>query len=68
METEGLGRLRINVRDDLKRTWARETRLDRQEKRPRGHDAAADRAACAGAALVGTNAMAYEALSSRKRS
>ena len=32
LETEGLGRLRIGVRDDLKRTWARETRLDRQEK------------------------------------
>jgi len=30
LETEGLGRLRFNVRDDLKRTWARETRLDRQ--------------------------------------
>ncbi|MBV8715338.1 MAG: fumarylacetoacetate hydrolase family protein [Chloroflexi bacterium] len=32
LECEGLGRLRINVRDDLKRTWARETRLQRQEK------------------------------------
>ena len=32
METEGLGRLHLNVRDDLKRTWARETRLDRMEK------------------------------------
>jgi 2-keto-4-pentenoate hydratase/2-oxohepta-3-ene-1,7-dioic acid hydratase in catechol pathway len=32
LETEGLGRLRIKVRDDLKRTWSRETRLDRQEK------------------------------------
>jgi len=32
IETEGLGRLRVNVRDDLKRTWARETRLQRQEK------------------------------------
>jgi 2-keto-4-pentenoate hydratase/2-oxohepta-3-ene-1,7-dioic acid hydratase in catechol pathway len=31
-ETEGLGMLRIKVRDDLKRTWARETRLQRQEK------------------------------------
>src|SRR5262249_52801331 len=28
LETEGLGRLRINVRDDLKRTWGRETRLE----------------------------------------
>jgi 2-keto-4-pentenoate hydratase/2-oxohepta-3-ene-1,7-dioic acid hydratase in catechol pathway len=32
LETEGLGRLTISVRDDLKRTWARETRLQRQEK------------------------------------
>ncbi|HAG56113.1 MAG TPA: FAA hydrolase family protein [Dehalococcoidia bacterium] len=32
LECEGLGRLRINVRDDLKRSWSRETRLDRQER------------------------------------
>jgi len=32
IETEGLGRLRFHIQDDLKRTWARETRLDRQEK------------------------------------
>ena len=32
LETEGLGRLTIKVRDDLKRTWTRETRLERQEK------------------------------------
>ena len=32
MEVEGLGRLHLMVRDDLKRTWARETRLDRMEK------------------------------------
>ncbi|MGQ4809763.1 hypothetical protein NKDENANG_03190 [Candidatus Entotheonellaceae bacterium PAL068K] len=32
LETEGLGRLRFHVQDDLKRTWSRETRLDRQEK------------------------------------
>jgi 2-keto-4-pentenoate hydratase/2-oxohepta-3-ene-1,7-dioic acid hydratase in catechol pathway len=32
LEVEGLGRLGIKVRDDLKRTWSRETRLDRQEK------------------------------------
>ena len=32
MEVEALGRLHLNVRDDLKRTWARETRLDRMEK------------------------------------
>ncbi len=36
LETEGLGRLRINVRDDLKRTWARETRLERQQKKAEG--------------------------------
>jgi 2-keto-4-pentenoate hydratase/2-oxohepta-3-ene-1,7-dioic acid hydratase in catechol pathway len=36
IETEGLGRLRFNVRDDLKRTWARETRLDRQQKGQEG--------------------------------
>jgi 2-keto-4-pentenoate hydratase/2-oxohepta-3-ene-1,7-dioic acid hydratase in catechol pathway len=28
LETDGLGRLRIQVRDELKRTWGRETRLD----------------------------------------
>ena len=32
LETEGLGRLHFQVRDDLKRTWARETRLDRQQQ------------------------------------
>ena len=32
LETQGLGRLRFNVKDDLKRTWGRETRLDRQNK------------------------------------
>ncbi|MGH7313376.1 MAG: fumarylacetoacetate hydrolase family protein [Candidatus Rokuibacteriota bacterium] len=32
LETERLGRLRVNIRDELKRTWARETRLDRQQK------------------------------------
>ena len=32
LETEGLGRLSVGVRDDLKRTWARETRLDRQQR------------------------------------
>ena len=36
LETEGLGRLRIRVRDDLKRTWSRETRLDRQQKGQEG--------------------------------
>jgi 2-keto-4-pentenoate hydratase/2-oxohepta-3-ene-1,7-dioic acid hydratase in catechol pathway len=32
LEVEGMGRLAVNVRDDLKRTWARETRLDREMK------------------------------------
>jgi 2-keto-4-pentenoate hydratase/2-oxohepta-3-ene-1,7-dioic acid hydratase in catechol pathway len=32
IETEGLGRLRFHVRDDLKRTWGRETRLEMQQK------------------------------------
>jgi 2-keto-4-pentenoate hydratase/2-oxohepta-3-ene-1,7-dioic acid hydratase in catechol pathway len=32
IETEGLGRLRFNVRDDLQRTWGRETRLEMQQK------------------------------------
>ncbi len=32
IETEPLGRLHFKVRDDLKRTWARENRLQRQEK------------------------------------
>jgi 2-keto-4-pentenoate hydratase/2-oxohepta-3-ene-1,7-dioic acid hydratase in catechol pathway len=32
LETEGLGRLHLHVRDDLKRAWDRETRLDRQQK------------------------------------
>jgi hypothetical protein len=36
MEVEGLGRLHFQVRDDLKRTWARETRLERQQKNLEG--------------------------------
>jgi 2-keto-4-pentenoate hydratase/2-oxohepta-3-ene-1,7-dioic acid hydratase in catechol pathway len=36
LEVEGVGRLRIKVRDDLKRTWARETRLDRQNRKLEG--------------------------------
>jgi 2-keto-4-pentenoate hydratase/2-oxohepta-3-ene-1,7-dioic acid hydratase in catechol pathway len=31
LEVEGLGCLHVNVQDDLKRTWARQTRLRRQE-------------------------------------
>ncbi len=32
LETEGLGRLAITVRDDLKRTWSREARLEREQR------------------------------------
>ena len=32
LETQGLGKLTIHVRDALKRTWGRETRLELQEK------------------------------------
>ena len=32
METEGLGRLHIRIRDDLKRTWSRDTRLEHKNK------------------------------------
>jgi 2-keto-4-pentenoate hydratase/2-oxohepta-3-ene-1,7-dioic acid hydratase in catechol pathway len=32
LETQGLGKLKITVRDDLKRTWARETRVERHRK------------------------------------
>jgi 2-keto-4-pentenoate hydratase/2-oxohepta-3-ene-1,7-dioic acid hydratase in catechol pathway len=32
LESEGLGRLRISVRDALKRTWGRETRLEMADK------------------------------------
>jgi 2-keto-4-pentenoate hydratase/2-oxohepta-3-ene-1,7-dioic acid hydratase in catechol pathway len=36
LEVEGMGRLTIGVRDDLKRTWSRETRLERAEKKLEG--------------------------------
>jgi 2-keto-4-pentenoate hydratase/2-oxohepta-3-ene-1,7-dioic acid hydratase in catechol pathway len=36
LECEGLERLRFNVRDDLKRTWARTTRLEHKEKGAEG--------------------------------
>jgi 2-keto-4-pentenoate hydratase/2-oxohepta-3-ene-1,7-dioic acid hydratase in catechol pathway len=36
LETQGLGRLHFNIRDELKRTWLRETRLDRQQKGQEG--------------------------------
>ncbi len=32
IDIAGLGRLHVNVRDDLKRTWPRETRLERANK------------------------------------
>jgi 2-keto-4-pentenoate hydratase/2-oxohepta-3-ene-1,7-dioic acid hydratase in catechol pathway len=32
LETAGMGRLRFHVKDELKRTWDRETRLDRQKQ------------------------------------
>ena len=35
LECEGMGRLKFNIKDDLKRGWKRETRLQRQEQ---GHD------------------------------
>ena len=42
LEVEGLGVLRFGVRDDLKRVWKRETRLDRQRA---GHDGPTPQAA-----------------------
>ena len=36
LETEGLGRLHIRVKDDLKRTWSRDTRLEHAEKKLEG--------------------------------
>ncbi|MEK7215633.1 MAG: fumarylacetoacetate hydrolase family protein, partial [Chloroflexota bacterium] len=36
LEVEGLGRLHISVRDDLKRKWDRVTRLQRQQARQEG--------------------------------
>ncbi len=36
LETEGLGRLHITIRDDLKRTWARDTRLEHAQKKLEG--------------------------------
>ncbi len=32
LETEGLGRLSFHIKDDLKRTWSRDTRLEHTEK------------------------------------
>jgi len=36
LETEGLGRLGVHVQDNLKRTWARETRAERKQKKLEG--------------------------------
>jgi 2-keto-4-pentenoate hydratase/2-oxohepta-3-ene-1,7-dioic acid hydratase in catechol pathway len=36
LECEGLGRLHIAIRDDLKRTWSRDTRLQHKEKGGQG--------------------------------
>ena len=32
LEIDGLGKLTVRVRDELRRTWARETRLEREQK------------------------------------
>jgi len=37
LEIERIGRLRIKVRDDLKRTWERGTRLEREQKGLKGY-------------------------------
>ena len=36
LEVQGLGRLCIDIRDDFKRTWARETRLEREQSGQQG--------------------------------
>ncbi|MGE4043466.1 MAG: fumarylacetoacetate hydrolase family protein [Acetobacteraceae bacterium] len=36
LEVQGCGRLKFNVRDELKRKWSRETRQDRKEKGQEG--------------------------------
>lgn len=40
LEVEGMGRLRISVRDDLKRTWPRTTRLEHAQSGGKGPAAA----------------------------
>jgi 2-keto-4-pentenoate hydratase/2-oxohepta-3-ene-1,7-dioic acid hydratase in catechol pathway len=37
LEIDGLGKLVVKVQDDLSRTWARETRLEREEKGLKGY-------------------------------
>ena len=36
LEVEGMGMLRFNIQDDLKRTWARTTRLEMMEQGKEG--------------------------------
>jgi 2-keto-4-pentenoate hydratase/2-oxohepta-3-ene-1,7-dioic acid hydratase in catechol pathway len=37
LEIDGLGRLVVKIQDDLNRTWARETRLEREQKGLKGY-------------------------------
>jgi 2-keto-4-pentenoate hydratase/2-oxohepta-3-ene-1,7-dioic acid hydratase in catechol pathway len=37
LEIDGIGRLTVKVQDDLSRTWARETRLEREQKGQKGY-------------------------------
>jgi 2-keto-4-pentenoate hydratase/2-oxohepta-3-ene-1,7-dioic acid hydratase in catechol pathway len=37
LEVDGLGRLTVKIQDDLNRTWARETRLEREQKGLKGY-------------------------------
>jgi len=37
LEIDGLGRLTVKVQDELRRTWARETRLEREQKGQKGY-------------------------------
>jgi 2-keto-4-pentenoate hydratase/2-oxohepta-3-ene-1,7-dioic acid hydratase in catechol pathway len=37
LEIDGLGRLVVKIQDDLSRTWARETRLEREQKGLKGY-------------------------------
>jgi 2-keto-4-pentenoate hydratase/2-oxohepta-3-ene-1,7-dioic acid hydratase in catechol pathway len=37
LEIDGLGRLTVKIQDDLNRTWARETRLEREQKGLKGY-------------------------------
>ncbi|MEA3194371.1 MAG: hypothetical protein QOD26_2704 [Betaproteobacteria bacterium] len=37
LEVDGLGKLTVKVKDDLGRTWARETRLEREQKGLKGY-------------------------------